>query len=111
MGSPRKLAEGSKTFSATGFDVAAGSTDCTAGPMRSFALQAKKTGSVTAWILTLEGTIDGVNWDTLLTHTETAPGDGKLIWVKDKPATKLRMSLSVLTGAGTLAAKYIGLPA
>lgn len=108
--SPRKIAEKTKSFSATGVDTA---VDMSTGPMKTFGLQIKKTGSVTAWTVVLEGSLDGTNFDptAILSHTESAPGDGKIVWTTAlKPVKKIRMNCSVLTGAGTVECALLGVP-
>lgn len=106
--SPRKIAEQAHQFSATGTHTV---VDMSTGPMSSFGLQAKLGAAVTAWTLLLEGTIDGTNWDTILTHTNVTPGDGKMIWTTvPKPCKKVRLNLSSLTGAGTLDCALLGVP-
>lgn len=108
--SPRRLAE--KTFSFTAANVAGDLlstlTDMSNGPMTHHALQVKATG-FTAWTLLLEGTLNGTDWETLVTHTNVTPGDGKIIWTTTpKVAKKTRMSLTAVTGSGTIAAHYLG---
>lgn len=113
--SPRKLAE--KTFNFTAAaqpaDLTSTTVDCSNGPMQSFALQAKATGW-TAWSLKLEGTLDGVNWDTLLTHDATTPTDGKIIYsTTKKPVKKLRMNLASASGGSSgqaLSATFLAIP-
>ena len=46
----------------------------------SFAVQVVGTGaSATSWTVLLEGSLDGVNFDTIMTHN-TATGNGKMLW-------------------------------
>src|SRR5712692_3476309 len=51
-----------------------------ASGVKSFAIQVKSTGAVaTSWDLRLEGSLDGVNWSTILQHTNVT-GDGAVVW-------------------------------
>lgn len=48
------------------------------GAAQNFALQvAGRDGAADAWGVDLEGSLDGIHYDTLLTHT-TGTGDGKM---------------------------------
>ena len=56
------------------------------------------TVSATAWSVDLEGSLDGVNFDTILTHT-TGTGNGK-IWFSGNqqfPALFMRAKVNSLT--------------
>lgn len=57
--------------------VASGSTlAATSAPVKSFSIAVKGTGtSATTWNIVLEGSLDGVNFTSILTHTNTT-GDG-----------------------------------
>lgn len=106
--SPRKIAEYSKSFTATGVDSHV--IDMSTGPMAHFALQAKASG-FTAWSVKLEGSIDGTNYDTVLTHDNSSPGDGKLVWTTTaKPIKKARLNFATSTGSGTLDVTMLGVP-
>lgn len=66
----------SDTFTA----VATGATQTLSAPCKSFSIATKGTGAVpTSWTILLEGSLDGTNWTTVLTHNNTTPGDGKLL--------------------------------
>lgn len=63
---------------------------------RTFSIMVKGVGGVpTASSVTLEGSLDGVNWTVLGTHTQAA--DGQLVFVVDKPVTFLRVNVGTLT--------------
>lgn len=101
--SPRRLAEKSFTYTAanTPADLVSTLVNSSQGPMTSFSLQAKATGWTT-WTLLLEGSLDNANWDTLLTHTNVTPADGKIIWTTvAKPVKYTRMSLTAVSGGTT----------
>lgn len=60
-----------------------------------FAIQIKGTGGVpTSWSVTLEGSLDGVNWTTLATHNAN---DGSLVQAVDKPCTHFRGNVGAVT--------------
>ncbi len=63
------------TFTSVTSDVKIGDGDFLA---KNFSLQVKATGAVTSWSVSLEGSLDGVNFDQILTHTDLSPGDGKI---------------------------------
>ncbi len=47
---------------------------------KNFAIQVVGTGAAaTSWTVVLEGSIDNVNFDTILTHTNVT-GNGKMVW-------------------------------
>lgn len=48
-------------------------------PKKVFSLQVNKTGAVTSWDVVLEGSLNGSTWTTILEHTNTTPGDGKMM--------------------------------
>lgn len=48
-------------------------------PMKTFSIQVVPTGVVTSWDVRLEGSLDGVKFDTILTHTNSSPGADKLV--------------------------------
>jgi hypothetical protein len=77
----------SDTFTASGNGT---TVDVSSQGMTKFGLQVVKTGTVSAWNVVLEGSLNGTHFSTILTHTETLPGDTLVIW----------------TGAGTFPALY-----
>lgn len=47
-----------------------------------FAIQVKGTGAAaTAWEVVLEGSLDGTNFTTILTHKNTTQADGEVLWL------------------------------
>ena len=63
--------------------------------MRSFAFEvAIPSGTITSWSLNLEGSLDGVNWTVLATHSTTI---GSTIFAVDKPVTFLRVNVTALS--------------
>lgn len=52
------------------------------------------SGAITSWSVTLEGSIDGVNWTVLITHAATI---GSTQWAVDKPVTFVRVNVGALT--------------
>lgn len=60
-----------------------------------FAVQVSiPSGAITSWSVTLEGSIDGVNWTVLITHAATI---GSTQWVVDKPVSFVRVNVGALT--------------
>lgn len=106
-------ATGKNTFvtADVGTATATGST-ANAPSGRSFmdhAIQATKTGTVTAWTVLLEGTLDGVSWSTLATHANT-DGDGVIVNATSKRALMTRLRITAMTGSGSLLMSYVSAP-
>lgn len=78
-------------------------------PCGRFGMQTKVTGAPTTVSLTLEGSLDGVNWTVLATSTSTT-GDYQA--AVDKPVAFIRGNLGTLTGgtAPTVTARVVALP-
>jgi hypothetical protein len=73
-------------------------------PMKSFSLAVKATGAVTSWTVLLECSLDNTNFTTVLTHTNTTPGDGQILFAGTTltPCLYFRSRASALTlGGGT----------
>jgi hypothetical protein len=65
------------------------------GPCSQFGVQLKGNGAApTSWTLTLEGSLDGANWSTLITHNAN---DGSTQWTTGKPCLFVRANLSALS--------------
>src|ERR1043165_1977149 len=65
------------------------------GPVHKYEVQLKGVGAApTSWTLTLEGSLDGVNFSTLITHNA---GDGSTQWTTEKPCLYVRANLSALS--------------
>ena len=93
------------TTTANGTTVTVGT-----GVAKTFSLQVVKTGSVSAWSIVLEGSNDNTNFTTILTHNETSPGDGKLMFTGslDSPCKYFRSRcVSITLGGGTSVTAYI----
>lgn len=65
------------------------------GPFATYAISVKGTdGTLTSWTALLEGSIDGVNWTTLITHNATA---GSTSWeTTGKPCLQVRVNVTAL---------------
>jgi len=65
-------------------------------PFATYGLQvAIPSGSITSWTVTLDGSLDGVNWTTLITHNATI---GSTSWeTTGKPCTSVRVNVSALS--------------
>jgi hypothetical protein len=64
--------------------VAAGNgttVDVSAAPVKIFSIEVKGTGaSATSWQVVLEGSLDNVNFTTILNHVNTFVGDGQVLY-------------------------------
>jgi hypothetical protein len=68
----------SDTFTGTGSGTA---VDVSAQGMKHFGMQVKGTGAApTSWTVVLEVSLDGTNYTTLITHTNTEDSDGAVKW-------------------------------
>lgn len=71
--------------------------DCSNAPFSSFAVQVKGTGAAaTLWTAVLEGTLDMVNYTTILTHTQ-AIGDGVVLFLGALPSPVLAYRARVVS--------------
>jgi len=121
--SPRRAMHVTKECqgNASTFTAAANGTaiDLGAGTAyKHFSLQVKATGAVTSWTVVLEGSLDGTNYSTILTHTNAAPGDGLLVPTPAAAAFtphpvryfRARCSAIVLGGGTNVVATILGVP-
>lgn len=71
-------------------------------PLKEFALQVEATGIVTSWSVTLQISLDGVNFTDLMTHTELI-GSNIILYSSSKTAaTHFRLNCNKLNlGLGT----------
>lgn len=90
------------TASGTAIDLGAGTS------YKYFSLQVVQTGTVTSWTVVLEGSLNGTNYSTILTHTNAAPGSGGIVPAVTAaaftpfPVRYFRTRCSAITlGAGT----------
>ena len=82
------------TFTGTTTGV---TVDTSGTPLKWFSVQVSGTGGVpTLWTVVLEGSLDGVNFSPILTHTNTT-GNGSVLWLGSNPATS-RYFRSRVTG-------------
>lgn len=79
-----------------------------------FAVQVKgRAAGATAWTLALEGSVDGTNWTSILSHgTADLDGTVKNSGATPWPVLYVRLNLSALTigSAAVLDVKVNGLP-
>jgi hypothetical protein len=79
-----------------------------------YGLQVKGTGAApTSWSVTLDGSLDRVNWTTLITHANGANADGATVWdTAGKPCLFYRVNVASLTlGSATdVKISAIGVP-
>ena len=89
--------------------------DLSVRPCKAFALQVKGTGaSPGAWSIVLEGSLDGTNYTTMLTHVSGTNSDGAVAWSSAAlmPALYVRSRCVSLTlgGATNVVATILGVP-
>ena len=65
-------------------------------PFSTYGLQVKGVGGTpTSWSVTLDGSLDGANWTTLITHNAT---DGSTSWeTTGKPVLFIRVNVAAVT--------------
>ena len=86
----------SDTYTQTGNGV---TVDVSATPMEYYAVQVNGTdAAATGWTAVLEGSLDGTNFTTILSHA-TATGDGAVLWsgTNVSPCLYFRSRVSALT--------------
>lgn len=74
--------------------------DVTVAPLKSFGIAVTAAGGVpTLWTVLLEGSLDGSNWSTLLTHASGGTGLGVTVWsgAALTPVLFLRSRVTALT--------------
>jgi hypothetical protein len=61
---------------------------------RTFALQVTTpSGAITSWSVNVEGSLDGVNWTVIGTHSANI---GSTVWFVDKPVSSIRVNVTAL---------------
>lgn len=77
--------------------------DVHTSPVKYFTLQVTSTGVVTSWTVVLEGSLDGTNFTTILTHTDVI-GNGVVVFIGASTASCLYFRskcTAIVLGAGT----------
>lgn len=100
--------EWSETFDAN----AAGTGHKISRLVKAFSVQVKGTGAAaTGWSVTVKGSLDGVNWDTLITHA-TGDADGTIKALADKPVRWVRLDMASINlgSASAVVARAIAMP-
>lgn len=93
------------TFSATGSSCV---TDVRDYPLKHFALQAYEShDSSTTYTVNLQGSLDGTNYTTLLSLTNSTPD--AVSHVVDKPVRFVRVNVSALASNKTVKARFQGI--
>ena len=99
------------TFTATATGV---TVDVSAQGMTQFAMQVKQTSTVTSWTVVLEGSLDGTNFQTILTHTKAGNLDGGIIGLAASASPYLyfrsRCSALSLGGGTNIVVTIVGKP-
>lgn len=101
----------SDVFTTAGGAANGTTVDVSANPVKFFALQVVKSGAVTVWDVRLEGSIDGTNFTTILTHTN-ATGDLLTVWQAAgglNPVRYFRARLVSITGGTNVTAYIVGM--
>lgn len=98
----------SDTFSSTGTGT---TIDSSSAPVKLFSIQVDISGTVTAWDVRLEGSLDNLNFMQILQHTNTT-GDGNIVFSGNSfsPCLYFRARCAGLTGLGgsSLTASILG---
>lgn len=62
---------------------------------RTFSLEvATPSGAITSWSVNVEGSLDGVNWTSLVTHSANI---GSTVFAVDKPCNFMRANVTALS--------------
>lgn len=88
------------TFTAAGNGT---TVDVSTKPLKSFAITGAQTGTVTSWTLILEGSLDGTNFTTMVTHTNVI-GNNVIVFSGANlyPVMYIRVRCSaIVLGVGT----------
>lgn len=91
---------GTDTYTTTSTGVI---LNCSTNPFSTFTISVSATGSVTSWNVVLEGSLDGVNFSTILSHTNSL-GSGSSVFSGNMRSQALyfRSNCTALTlGSGT----------
>ena len=95
------------SYAATGVGV---TVSCSA-PVRDFSVCVKGTGAgATSWTVLVEGSNDGINWTTIISHTDS-DGDGKTKVAVDFPVNFFRSHCSAVSlgSATAIVAQIVGM--
>lgn len=100
------------TYSTTGTGA---TLDVSSQGMSKFGVQVKGTGAApTSFTVVLEGSLDGTNFSTLLTHTNASPGDGLVLHsgAVALPVLYFRSRCTALTlgSASNIVVTIVGIP-
>lgn len=83
--------------------------DCSTSPCKEFALQVVKTGTVSAWTVILEVSLNGTDFDDVLTHTEAdLTGQIQFSGALQYPSLWFRSTCTIFTGTGSVTATILG---
>jgi hypothetical protein len=87
-------------------------TDLRAGARKWFGIQVRGVGAAaTSWTVKLQVSLDGTNYVTIITHTDTSDTDGDILWLSTPaPALWFRSDVTavVLGSATGLSTTIIG---
>jgi hypothetical protein len=89
------------------------SSDISSGARKWFGIQVKGTGAAaTSWTAELQVSLDGSDYRTIVTHSNTTDSDGDILWISTPaPALHFRSEVSavVLGSATALSVTIIGM--
>lgn len=89
----------SDTFTST---TSGTTVNCATKPLKWFSISVAQTGTVTAWTVVLEVSLDGANFTTIATHTQASLTGILVAAVAATPALYFRARATVITlGLGT----------
>lgn len=82
------------TYAATGTGTV---VNCSNQPVKDFSIEVKGTGAAaTSWTVALEGSNDGMNWTTIVSHSNT-DGDGVTKALANFPVLYFRSHCTALS--------------
>jgi len=74
--------------------------------MSAHGLQVKHSGAASL-VVTLQGSVDGVDWFTLATWTLGTQANGDIVWATGKPVCLVRANIVTLTGGGAAVSTWV----
>lgn len=94
----------SDVYTATGNGV----TLTPSAPVKHFTIQCVQIGTVTLWTIVVEGSLDGINFSTLATHTQATLTGVLVSATSPAPVRFLRSRCATLTlGVGTSVTAHV----
>lgn len=111
LGGSSPLSARADTFTGTGNGAA---VDVSSAGRKWYGVQVKGTGAAaTSWTVNLQASLDGTNYATILTHTNTVDSDGAIAWISTPaPALYFKSNVSAVTlgSATNIVVTIVGMP-